>query len=562
MPVTRPVRRIARPLALLLTSLLLLAACAPAAPSPTAAPARSTEAVKAAAPTTAPAAKPGESKPAEAAAPAAAPTRPEPKGTVTIVVAEDPRSLQMWEGYTTYGAPFLRNVGEALVNRDPKTNKLVPELALKWEQVKPDTWRFTLRQGVKFHDGSPFNAESAAFGINHTWGKESNFQIRSFIGPEMNARAVDEYTVDVTTEVPDPILPSRLYFSPLPSMKQLKEQPDQFPIHPVGTGPYKFVEWAKGQHIKLEWNPDWWGHTAPDAMGAATIKEVIFPIRSEREVRAAMVKRSEADIGRWVTAEQCKDAPKCAGGPTIETIFVRLDQMHHAMKDKRVREAMALAVDKDAIINEIMGGGQPAGMLVGASALGFNPDLKPYPYDPERARKLVAEAKADGVPVDSKITMYARRGSYIRIEEAAEAIAEMIKEVGFPNIEVRVLETAAHQDLWGAPKPISPDRGMIGIQSHGNEIMDFSTTVNGYYTCNGRSSAYCNPEAEELQKKALPLTAEEREKAYQALAKYLYDDFGTIPIGYPIFNFALSQRIEWTPRMDGFIMVKEMKLKE
>jgi len=233
--------------------------------------------------------------------------------------------MEMWQAYATYGYPVIRNTNEGLVNRNPANNQLVGELATKWEAIDANTWRFYLRPNVKFHDGSPFNAEVAAFSINDTWSKENNFRIRTFIGPEFQAKPVDELTLDVVTVSPDPILPERLYFGPIGSMKQKKEKPDEALLKPIGTGPYMFVEWVKGQHIKLTANPDWWGNGSADAQGAASIKDATFVIRGEREVRTAMTKTGEADVARWITGEQCKTTPNCQESPTLETIFVRMD---------------------------------------------------------------------------------------------------------------------------------------------------------------------------------------------------------------------------------------------
>ena len=142
-------------------------------------------------------------------------------------------------------------------------------------------------------------------------------------------------------------------------------------------------------------NPDWWGNADPVAAhGAATIKDVTFVFRPEREVRTAMVKRGQADLGRWLTAEQCNDSPGCGSSMALDTIFLRPDTFHPVFKDKRVREALNIAIDRKLIVQDIFGGGTPAIMLVGPSALGFNPTLPPYPYDPERAKALIAEAKA------------------------------------------------------------------------------------------------------------------------------------------------------------------------
>ncbi len=141
----------------------------------------------------------------------------QPAGKIVISMSVEPDTLENWKAYSTDGHPILRNVQEALLNRDPKTNELVGELATSWEQTDERTWRFKLREGVTFHNGDPFNAEVAAFGINYTWSPENEFEIYQFIGPDITATAVDEYTVDVATVEPDPILPSRLYFSPIPN---------------------------------------------------------------------------------------------------------------------------------------------------------------------------------------------------------------------------------------------------------------------------------------------------------------------------------------------------------
>jgi len=505
-------------------------------------------------------------QPPAAAKPTAAPAVParvEPQGSVLLAMNEEPPMLAAHDATATFSYPVMRNVTEALLNRDPATNQLVGELATKWEQVNPTTWRFTLRQGVKFHDGSPWNAESAADAMNEFLNKDNNYRVRTFLGPEIEAKPAGEYVLDLVTSAPDPILPSRVYFMPFQSPTARKAHPEDVPIKPIGTGPYKFVEWVKGQHIKLTVNPDWWGNTAADAGGAATIKDVTFVARPAREVRAAMVQSGEADLARWISQQECKASPQCKGAPTVETIFIRLDTMNPTLADRRVREAIALAVDKQAITDNILGGGELASMLIRPTVLGFNPALKPYPYDMARAKALIAEAKAAGVPVDAPLTLLARRGAYYGMEEAVEAIGDMLKQAGLTKITISILETAKHTEIYSlAPKPIDPARGIIAVHSHGNELLDFGQTVRFYYTCDGRQSTYCNPAVDEMQTKALSLGGAEREKAYQEIGKMMYDEVITIPIMHPSFFFGMSKRLEWTPRPDGFTLLKEMKLKE
>jgi ABC-type transport system substrate-binding protein len=116
--------------------------------------------------------------------------------------------------------------------------------------------------------------------------------------------------------------------------------------------------------------------------------------------------------------------------------------------------------------------------------------------------------------------------------------------------------------MWSIGKLPPPERGMLGLHSHGNEIMDFGQTVGAYYVCNGVQSAYCNPKVDEMFQRANVLGGAERDAAYQEIAKFVHEDFATVPIGQPEFSFGLSKRLNWNTRADGFILLKEMSLKE
>ena len=138
----------------------------------------------------------------------------------------------------------------------------------------------------------------------------------------------------------------------------------------------------------------------------------------------------------------------------------------------------------------------------------------------------------------------------------------MLQRVGLTNIKTQILEVSKHTEIYNAPKPIDPARGLIAFHSHGNELLDFARTTTAW-TCEARTSTHCDdPVVLEMIAKALPLTGDEREKALQAIAKYNYDQAISLPILHPTFYFAMSKRLEWTPRTDGFVLVKEMKLKE
>ena len=481
--------------------------------------------------------------------------------SLIIALPEEPRSLGSWNAYSNDGHPVIRNVTEALLNRDPVTNDLVPELALSYSQLDENTWQFELRQGVKFHDGSDFNAESAAYSLNFVLAEENAFPMRQFFGSQVTAEAVGEYTLNVSTVDPDPILPVRLYFCTIPSAQAIQDSPDTYESNLVGTGPYKLDEWNRGQYIKLVANEDWWGRTdTEDAYGTnELVSDVTFIFREESTVRGALLDTGEADFARFLTPEDCANAPQCYSMPTVETVIFRMDTMNPLMSDIRIREAIALAIDKEAIMDDIMGGGEVANQIVGPAALGWNENLEPYPYDPEAAAALVAEAAADGVDVTAEILVAARTGFPSRGDETIQLVAESLVEIGLTGAHSEMFETAAYEDMWSGTgyDATSPDRALLGLNQHGNEVMDYAMSQ-GYYTCGGVVSAYCNPEYDAMVDAAMQLSGEERDAALQELAAYVHDLYYIVPVGWPEFNFGLIDGINWTPRMDGFILIKEM----
>ena len=511
----------------------------------------------AAAATTAPAA----AATAVPATPTKPPVTPTPAATsagkVTIVLAEELFTLEHFYAHGAVNYPAIRNIQEALLNRDPKTNEIVGDLATKWEQVKPDTWRFTLRKDVKFHNGEPLESTGVAYGIERNYSKVLSSPMREFIGPEMTAKPVDPLTVDVVTEAPDPILPLRLYFAPIPEMKWAKANPEEIPIKPVGTGPYKFVEWNRGQYLKLTANENYWG-------GAPKIKDVTFVWRKESAVRAAMIKTGEGDMARWITPSDCKPLPQCMSTPSVETLFMRPDISPLApgapnlLADKRVRQAISHAIDRKSIVDKILeGNGVPASQLIGPFVNGFNPNLKPREFDKEKAKKLLADAKAAGIKTDVPLTVFIRSGYIARISEAAEAVAAMLGDVGLAA-KIQGVEASVHRTTFRI-KPMPGDR--LALHLHGNEMGDASATTSKYMRGATEISTYCNKDIEAEDAKASQLVGEPRTKAYQALMAKLYEEEPTIPVAQLLFAYGATARLDWKPRLDGLILVREMSLK-
>ncbi|GAA0384227.1 hypothetical protein Acor_78270 [Acrocarpospora corrugata] len=163
--------------------------------------------------------------------------------------------------------------------------------------------------------------------------------------------------------------------------------------------------------------------------------------------------------------------------------------------------------------------------------------------------------------MDAPLTVSAREGFILRADESIQLIAQALTSIGLTNVKSEMRETAKFEEAWTAGYPaITPERGLIGLQQHGNELMDYSSSIEGYYACKGATSAYCDPELEKKIAAANQLAGAERDTALKEIAQYVYDRFVVVPVGQPSFYFAMAANIDWKPRLDGFLLVKEIKL--
>jgi peptide/nickel transport system substrate-binding protein len=488
------------------------------------------------------------------------------QSTIRIAIPLEHPSLGSYWGYSAKEGLVHRQVHEPLVDRDPVTNELVPGLALSWEQVEPTIWEFELREGVKFHDGSAFNAEAAAFGINWTYDPEKAYVVQTLLpDQEYRAEPVDEYTLRVHTGIPDPIYPARAFAVGIPSMVQIQERLETYETTPIGTGAYRFVEWDRGSSYTLERNPDWWG-IGDESQNQPGYDRAVFVIRPEVASRIAAHQAGEVDFAWDLIAGECKTAlgDECTPAITSETLYVRFDVTHKVMSDPRIREAMALALDRKLIGDELMGGSPPAASLVIPGVTGA-PDIEPWPYDPERAAQLVEEARADGVPVDDfPMLISARQGAFPGNEEMMEVVHAMFVAVGL-KANMEYMEELAFREIFDLPdsaKPIPDTRGWVNVHGHGNDEFDYARTYAANHMCTGPSSTGCNEELDKEFVAASQLTGQERQEALAKVAEQMYnmpENLMFIPLVHQIMFHGVDSKLDWAPRADMQLLLKDIK---
>lgn len=462
------------------------------------------------------------------------------EGTITIVLSEEPDIVDPCEASrSNVGRVIKQNVAESLTQIDPKDGSIKPRLATAWEQRDANTWRFSLRQGVKFHDGEDFNAEVAVYSIKRTLNTKMDCEIRIkfFGGMELTPTVVDQYTIDVVTDQPVPILPTMMGTM---TMVSPKTPMDERTRDPIGTGPYRFAQWDVGTQLTLEQFDGYWGDKP-------AVKKAIYVWRTESAVRAAMVETDEADIAPNIAVQDATDPALDFSYFNSETSRLRIDTMIPPLNDKRVREALNFALDRDAIRGSIFSKDVvPATQLVVPSINGYNPELKVWSYDPEKAQQLLAAAKADGVPVDKEITLLSRINIYPNATEVMEAIMAMYQAVGF-NVKLKSVEVAEWVDIL--TKPYAEDRAPVVQQSqHDNNNGDAVFTVFNKYHTDGGQSTMSDAGLDEVIVKAGQATGAERQKLFQQAFKIINDDvIADVPMYHMVGYTRVGPRINFQP---------------
>jgi peptide/nickel transport system substrate-binding protein len=478
-------------------------------------------------------------------------------GAITIVLSEEPDIIDPCEASrSNVGRIVKQNITETLTEIDPDDGSITPRLATEWEQVDDLTWRFNLREGVTFHDGEPFNAESAKTAIERTLDDRIDCEIRIkfFGGMEVTPVPVDEYTLDIKTAEPAPILPTMMGTMTITSPNTVMGERTR---DPIGTGPYRFVSWEPGTSVVLERFGDYWGD-APE------VEKVTYVFRGESAVRAAMVAAGEADIAPNIAVQDATDPEMDHSYLNSETSSFRIDVNKPPLDDLRVRKAMNLAVDRDAMIGTLFSPDVvKATQMVVPSINGHNPNLEPYPYDPEQAKELLDQARADGVPVDDEITLIGRVEIYPNATEHAEAVMAMLQEAGL-NVKLNMVEVAEWVDTY--TKPYAEDRPPQLVQTqHDNNNGDAVFTVFFKYHTDGAQSVLSDPKVDELIGTATVSTGEERQKAWQEAFRMVHEDLiADIMMLYMVGYTRVGPRVDFTPDIstNSELQLSKIKFKQ
>lgn len=436
---------------------------------------------------------------------------------------------------------------DPLILRDD-TGATIPGLAESWEAIDPLTWRFALREGVKFHDGEPFTAEDVKFTLDYILDPESVYGSKKRVSQIESVTVIDAQTVDIKTKEPFPTLLIGLSDIPIEPKHYVEEVGRGGMIaEPMGTGPFVFKEWLPGDHYSLTANPDYW-------QGAPKVDGVVFRQIPEASTRAASLIAGETQIIEEIPIDivphiDASDGVSAQGVETTVGLLLTFDTRNPPFDDVRVRRALNEAVNKQLIFDQMLKGKGAIinGQMLTSNTFGANPDLKPIAYDLEDAKALLAEAGySDGF--ETSITT--RSGKYLSDVDIANAIAGMFLDVNV-RAGVNVVEQGVFSKMVKA-REMGPLH-MVGWYSVGDA--DFATV---WFTESSGRAYWKNDEYEDLFIKARStVDRDERLAAYNRMMEIMHEEVPAIFLfGLPSIYGVSDKLSNFSPPSDKIMRLR------
>ena len=460
----------------------------------------------------------------------------QPKGELVICQGAEVNALDPAKHNSIPDMNFGLHVFDTLYQRDNQ-GVIKPHLALSHKIINDTTWEFKLRSGVKFHNGTVMTAKDVKFSIDRMMDPQTKAFFAPYYSTIKEVKIVDDATIQIITKAPDPLLLKRLSMNlyVVPSDLCKEKGPEAFFQNPIGTGPFKFVSWTRNDRMVFEANEGYWD-------GSPKVKRLIIRPVPEVTTRLAELQTGNADIITNIPpflVQQVKDSPNTTvqSIPSGRVMFLYINCLADGpLKDKRVRQALNYAVDRKTIINNVlMGSGVPMAVNLTPLHFGYDPSLKPYPYDPAKAKKLLAEA---GYAGGLSLVFNSPNGRYILDKEISQAIAGMFNAVGIQT-DMRVLEWGTYTQMLTGKK--LPDLGFIGWSL---VFGDADGTFSPFFLPESAFSYYSTPELKEKILKARTILDEKKRfEVYKDIQREIFEEAPLLYLYQQIDHYGVSKKV-------------------
>jgi peptide/nickel transport system substrate-binding protein len=453
---------------------------------------------------------------------------------ITVLQSSEPKAFDPTGTFLAHEENVATQIIDNLawLDRDLKPD---PKLAVSWQNVSPLVWQVKLRTGVKFTNGEPFNADAVVESFKYFIRPHSAQRAR-FIAWE-GIEKVDDATVRIRTKAPDPRFLITLVQLQIMPTGVLRTNPESLADRPVGTGPYKLLEWIKGERVVLEANDDHW-------RGRPKIDRLTFRAVPEASARVAALQAGQADLVLNVPPESVPlldrgATTKVLSVPSTRNVTIIFDNRTPPFNDVRVRQALNYAVDKDSLNRNILGGraliqSTPSHPLT----FGHNADIKPYPYDPQKAKELLAQA---GYAAGFTTEFHHPTGRWLKDVEVSQAVAGMLEKVGVQS-KLLTREYNTFFSTWA--KGELKGMAMIGTLSQ----IDADRTVLLFLHSQGQFPHYSrDPKVDALYEQAQTLDLSKREQVLRDMERYIHDQAPWLFLYFQPDLFGARKALQWVP---------------
>jgi len=490
---------------------------------------------------------------------------------LTIALSSEPTSIDPHFHNLTPNNSLASHFFDALVIFDEK-QQVTPGLASSWKPIDDLTWEFKLREGVKFHDGSPFTADDVVFTMSRAPNVPNSPSSFGLYVKGKTAVKIDDHTVHIKTAEPYPLMVTDMTTIAIVSKKHAEDATTadfNSGKAAIGTGPFKFVQYVPGDRIVMEANPDYWG--GKPKWDKVTLK----PIKSSPSRVAALLAGDVDVIEEVPTSDiaRLKSDPnvQLSSGISNRVVYLHLDHarddspyvkgpngepIKNPLKDVRVRTAISKAINRKAIVDRVMEGvAIPAGQLLPSSFFGVSPNLKPVEFDLEGAKKLLAEA---GHEKGFQLTLHGPNDRYINDAKIAEAVGQMLTRLGLKMKVETMTRSVFFRDASRGGPDNTPKFSFILVgwgAGTGEASSPLKSLLATFDSAKGMGASnrgrYSNPEFDKVLMEALKTVDDtKRAELLGKATEIAINDGGIIPLHYQVNTWASKKGISYTARTD------------
>lgn len=477
--------------------------------------------------------------------------------TLRMAYDQAPESIDSYYNNVRIGVIITANIWDTLLYRDPMTNEYKGQLAESYTQVDDKTLEFKLRHGIKFHNGEPFNADSVVYTLKYVSDPANKATTQQNVNWIADVQKIDDYTVRIISKEPFPAAKEYLSTTDViyPAKYYKEVGPKGMSAKPVGTGPYKVIDYQPGKSITLERNPDYF-KDSPKRQ--PTIGKVVIRFIPDRQTQMAEMISGAEDFIMSVPkdqAEQLKTLPnlQMKSGNTMRIVFLTLnsrpDTPAPQLKDERVRKAIAHAIDRKSIVKNIVGeGSELLYTICTPSQTACTHEGAPaYDYDPALAKKLLAEA---GYPNGFQIGIYAYRE-----RGQTEAIIGYLRAVGI-DAKLSFLQYAAMRDAVRAGK------GAITHQTWASNLVNDVSASTPVYFGGGPDDVTDDKEVQKLlEQGAVTIDSDKRKAIYKQALDRIAEKSYAVPLWSLPSYYVANKDVEFSTYPDELVRFWEMRWK-